>query len=372
MKNKRRKTTLVYLLTANAIVLLTAVYAGAIEVQFPDFYYFSIQEDEYVEWASFWAFMLAAAASLFAARRYRVTEARLPWYFVCLAAFCFLIAMEEISWGQRVLGYRPPVYFLEHNYQQELNIHNVIDTDYRKLVLRLSILGYGVFLPLLALWGTTRRLLDQIGVIAAPAGLMPAFVATFLVYDVYPWSHSGEWVELMLGTGILLSVLPDLRGDRASAKALPGGLPGGVVIASAATLALGLISSTASRAQRDAHPATLEAAQAEVEAIRRDFESGRVRSRCSIHKRLYTFVVQYDQPNLLRGEFASLKSQGLPEERADFLLDPWNSPYWIRDRCDRETRRRVVFVYSFGPNRRRDSTVLEIKGDDVGAYITPP
>ena len=58
--------------------------------------------------------------------------------------------------------------------------------------------------------------------------------------------------------------------------------------------------------------------------------------------------------------------------RAGYLLDPWNSPYWIRHKCPQGGgRRRAVFVYSFGPNRRRDSTAWEIRGDDLGVTIVP-
>ena len=114
----------------------------------------------------------------------------------------------------------------------------------------------------------------------------------------------------------------------------------------------------------------MAATKAEIEAIKRDFDSGRVESNCDPHKRLYSFVVKYEQFGLQSVEFASLTSQGMPEEHAEFLLDPWNSPYWIRDRCIRKTQTRVFFVYSFGPNRRLDSTETEICGDDVGAYLT--
>jgi len=346
-----------YFLLANILVLLTIVYAAVLEVQFADLYYMSVQEDEYIEWASFWAFLLAAVASIVASRNYRAASNRFPWFFYGLALFCFLVAMEEISWGQRVLGYRPPVYFLEHNFQQELNIHNVIATDFRKLVLSLTIVGYGVALPLLALLRPLRSLFERLGIVAPSLGLSPLFFATFLLYLTYPFSHSGEWVEFMLGTGMLFALLP------ASLRPM---LTAWVII-----MVLGLISGAATRMQRDAHPATMAAAQAEIEAIKRDFESGRASSNCNLHKRLYSFVVKYEQFGLQRGEFASLTSQGMPDERAEFLLDPWNSPYWIRDRCNRKTQTRVFYVYSFGPNRRRDSTETEIRGDDVGAYITP-
>ena len=42
-----------YFLVANVLVLGTAAYALALESGYPDFYYFSVQEDEYLEWASF-------------------------------------------------------------------------------------------------------------------------------------------------------------------------------------------------------------------------------------------------------------------------------------------------------------------------------
>ncbi len=340
-------------LLANTLVFAVLAYAWLLEVHWPDFYYMSIQEDEYIEWASFWAFLLAAVAAVVASRK--PAAGRFPWFLYGLALFCFVVAMEEISWGQRVLGYRPPVYFLEHNFQQEFNFHNVIDTDYRKLALSATIVGYGVLLPLLALVAPLRRLFDRMGVVVPPLGLLPLFVATFLMYLVYPFSHSGEWVELMLGLGMLFALMP---------AGLKPVLLGWVVV-----MALGVASGTLTRLQRDDQPEVLEAAQVEIEAIRRDFETGRARARCNAHKRLYSYMVKYGQYGLQQGEFANLVNQGMPEERAEFLLDPWNSPYWVRFRCNRKTQTQVLFVYSFGPNRRRDSSETEIRGDDVGAYI---
>ena len=114
----------------------------------------------------------------------------------------------------------------------------------------------------------------------------------------------------------------------------------------------------------------IAAARAEVKALGRDFDSGRARSRCGLHKRLYAFVEQYSRRGreLLRGEFASLTAQGLSEERARYLLDPWNSPYWLRHVCTGGVPQ-VAFVYSFGPNRVRDSSRRSLGGDDVGVYL---
>ncbi len=111
------------------------------------------------------------------------------------------------------------------------------------------------------------------------------------------------------------------------------------------------------------------AVQKEIKTLYADFQANSDDMPCSAHKRLYTHVKQYDQDFLLHGRFAGLVDGGLSSSRAEFLLDPWNSPYWIRDSCGPDGSNRLAFVYSLGPNRRRDSTRTEIHGDDVGAYI---
>ncbi len=373
LNNRFSSVEISHFLIANILVLGIVAYASGLESGYPDFYYFSVQEDEYLEWSSFWAFLLAAVAYFRRAAGYRLAIDRFPWYLYGVALFCFIVAMEEISWGQRLLGYRPPVYFLEKNYQQEFNFHNVVETDYRKLALTLVIAGYGIVLPLAGQFRYLKSWFERVGVVAPSIALVPAFTGTFLVYHLYPWSHSGEWVELMLGLGFLFSavlVSPCNGDDNQSLKDNRFESSKMTAVAFVATIGLGLISGAASRAQRDTHPANLQAARNEVEAISRDFDTGLVRSRCNLHKRLYTFVEEYEQTNLFKGSYSGLQSQGLPVERAEFFLDPWNSPYWIRDRCDGKANKRVTFIYSFGPNRRRDSTRTEIQGDDIGSYIS--
>ncbi len=372
MKERFSSADISYFLIANAIVLGTVAYAFVLESGYSDFYYFTVQEDEYLEWSSFWAFLLAAGAFVRQAIDFRRTTRSFPWFLYGVALFCFVVAMEEISWGQRVLGYRPPAYFLEYNFQQEFNFHNVVDTDYRKLALTLIIGGYGVALPLLARFTILHDWFHRLGIVAPPLALIPAFAGAFLLYVLYPWSHSGEWVELMLGLGFLFSALriPSDFGDERRLFSADRYGPGLVTaIASLAVIGLGLVTAATTRSQRDAHPGNIQAAQAETEAIAGDFETGFATSSCNLHKRLYTFVVEYEQEDLLEGSFAQLQSQGLPRERAEFFLDPWNSPYWIRDRCNRNTDTRMTFVYSFGPNRRRDSSRTEILGDDIGSYF---
>ena len=69
-------------------------------------------EDEFLEWATVWAFAAAAVVFAVAAIRQRRSGVALPWFLAGVSLFCIFVAGEEISWGQRVFGYRPPAYFL--------------------------------------------------------------------------------------------------------------------------------------------------------------------------------------------------------------------------------------------------------------------
>jgi hypothetical protein len=235
-----------------------------------------------------------------------------------------------------------------------------------------------VALPLLAAIPAGRRWLDRLGVLAPSARLIPAFAATLLLYQLYPWSFSGELVELMLGLGILFGALQthgllDWRlpavGGAGSRSVIVIGLAGALVGG------LGHAGAAFSRAQREASPGAVEAARTEVGALKRDVQvmgwraGGEPVTDCGMHKRVYSWVQKYGHAELHEGNFARLVDRGLPEERAQFFIDPWNSPYWIRHECSQGRRRQVVFVYSLGPNRRRESGDWEVRGDDVGAVI---
>ncbi len=369
MSKRASGIDLTAVVVANLLILGTLAFAAGLESASSDLYYASVQEDEILEWATFWAFIAAAGVFLVAAVGQRRSTGKLPWFLAGVAFFCFLFAMEEISWAQRVFGYRPPAYFLEENFQQELNFHNVMSTGLRKLVLKAIILGYGVVLPLLALVPAVRRLFDRLAVAAPTWMLAPSFIATYWAYEAYPWTHTGEWVEVMLGLGFLFAAIFIALGYRTGDPA-PRFLArpvAALAVSSLVVLALGVANAAYSRGVRAGSPEVVETARVELEALKHDFASDEVRVKCNVHKRVYSFVEKYDQDHLYGGEYSELVPRGLPEERADFFLDPWNSPYWIRHRCKGD--RRIQFVYSFGPNRRRESDRWEILGDDVGAII---
>jgi hypothetical protein len=110
----------------------------------------------------------------------------------------------------------------------------------------------------------------------------------------------------------------------------------------------------------------------ELRALRADLAMPRSYKRCGIHKRMYSYVEKYGQRHLFEGEFSKLVATGLPVERAKFFLDPWNSPYWFKHVCAEDGSRRAILVYSFGPNRHRDSSRWEVVEDDLAGWVSRP
>jgi hypothetical protein len=360
-------------LLANFVLLGLLITFGWLAVEQPDLYYRSVQEDQALEWASFWSFFIAGGVFFVAAARQRKHTGALPWFLIGLALFCIVVAMEEISWGQRVFGHRPPDYFLAENFQQELNLHNIAGTGLRLFAFRSIVLGYGVLLPLLALIPAARRILDRLAIVPPPIELAPSMFAIWFIHWDYPWKFTGEICEAALGLAFLFAAAGNAAGftdERARRTTLQTSF---LVVLVAL---LGWSTAWWSQHRRSADPETLELALAETEALRNDLQAladakgAKAITKCGIHKRVYTLVQakKYARP-LPDMSFAGRVAEGLPDARAEFFLDPWNSPYWVRDRCDKKTDRRVVFVYSFGPNRSRDSSRWEILGDDIGQYV---
>ncbi|MBW2243059.1 MAG: hypothetical protein JRH01_13830 [Deltaproteobacteria bacterium] len=331
-----------------SVILAVLAVSGIVEALWPDTFYRISQEDGPVEWATVWAFVLAAAAHLGIAATHRGMA---TLYGLTLAVFCIVVAGEEISWGQRLFGFSPSTYFLANNEQQEFTWHNTVEDGTRKLALQAVLLGYGLVLPLLVRWDRVRPLAERFGVVAPPISLAVGFVATWGVYVTYPWRFAGEWVELAMGIGFLLGAWSQ---PGVLLKALAG-------VAFGATVTPLLLAGL-----RTEDPEASERAVAELAALHEDWRQGNLRTDCGLHRRLYHVVTEDDLEGMNDGAFAALGHRS--KEQTRFFLDPWSQPYWVMDRCDDDGTRRIR-VYSFGPNRRRDSTHAEVRPDDVAETI---
>jgi hypothetical protein len=140
-----------------AIVLGIVVYGLVLLRQDPRAFNVWIREDGLAEWLTCLELLIMSVYSFCVSlsfEHYSETKAaKRTWFFLGLL---FLFgAIEEISWGQRILGINSPEWFLRHNRQGETNIHNLViyGKNLNKLVfgkfLTVIIVIYVLVMPLL-------------------------------------------------------------------------------------------------------------------------------------------------------------------------------------------------------------------------------
>ncbi|MBI2375720.1 MAG: hypothetical protein HYV07_17120 [Deltaproteobacteria bacterium] len=315
------------------------------------------QEDGPVEWATFFAFAFASILGVAYAEKELRAATRKPVAVIGalgLTAFCVFVAGEELSWGQRVFGFRPPDLFLEHNFQQETNLHNFLKNilDTRWVVAFIAIL-YGATLPFVPQRGILRHL-DGVVPLRSFA---PWFGLVGLTEIVYPVDLAGESAELGLGMVFIADLAS--RTDRLAIASL----------AQALALAIGAVTGPALDSIIEGRGAALvPLAKTELEALSRDVAKGARRKldkKRQVHKRVFT-ARRSAYFKLSKGDFVSLPADEDARARRRFFVDPWQQPYWIfvQNRGGETTR----WVYSFGPNRKRESELgfpPKQTGDDV-------
>ncbi len=108
-----------------AALLMTSAFVWLRLAQ-PFFYRAIIQEDAALEWLQVALYAGAVLLGLAACRFHRARhQYRLAWWYALLAAGFLFVALEELNWGQRLFHLVSPAYFQRHNFQQEINLHNL-------------------------------------------------------------------------------------------------------------------------------------------------------------------------------------------------------------------------------------------------------
>ncbi len=135
---------------------------------------------------------------------------------VCAAVALLLMFVEEISWGQRALGFATPSWMLAENRQFEFNLHNLFffnpATDYNwlKLVWSLFAVAYLGVLPLVVAWSQrVAAICHRVGLPVASLPVGIAMLGSFLNYwhgteqsrhsgDALAGHEAGETFELVI------------------------------------------------------------------------------------------------------------------------------------------------------------------------------
>lgn len=148
------------------------------------------------------------------------TMAALYYFFSLLA---FFIGMEEISWGQRIIGFQEPQFWTEHNVQSEFTFHNLSfyhDHLMSRSFLLIGLLGSICWLILFFRDKYRRsaqrpaKMLD-LTYILPDWSISSFFYPTFLFYLIYDYIRfpgyadflhhvDQEHCELIMSLGVLL------------------------------------------------------------------------------------------------------------------------------------------------------------------------
>lgn len=184
-------------------------------------------EDRIFEWAQFACWLVASVASgtmalrLFRARRHSVA---LLW--TALALGLFLVAGEEIAWGQRLLGLETPAVLERVNRQGEITVHNIRGV---RMLFAVVFTAAGLYGAGSAIWFRVLRPRSQSELVDLL--VPPLFLASlFLVVPLYKLVRAAldfagvpslidyaEYIELCLAFGFAsFSVLSRRRMGAAS------------------------------------------------------------------------------------------------------------------------------------------------------------
>lgn len=313
-----------------------------------------MQEDRFLEWLTAVLFAIAGVVRL------RTAIINRRWFDGLVGLFCLFVAGEEFSWGQRLLGYTPPDWFLAHNVQQEATLHNFADVFGRPKWSLISVLfGYGLLLPLLDRFASTRNVLAKIRATPPPDSLAPWFALAVILLIWYPLSYTGEWVELLAGL-LFLGAATTTTVFIAS-----------VIIGVVASIALASIS-----ARRSGGRVSLDCARSEVVSLLTDLAEGGAQARLfssrSVDRRMWSTIEEGKlDPARLPRFHATRCDVSVSVSRRQFLVDPWGSSYRVLVRR-RPDGLADLGVYSVGPNRRRDARNDPNSDDVVAVRVFDP
>lgn len=179
---------------------------------YPVFYSKLIVEDGIVEYATFSSYFFAAIIFFLSAIK---SKSKSPIGPTIFAVGCFILAMEEISWGQRFFSLQSNSFFLENNLQKEINLHNLFHHRAFLVIFFSGVLSWAVLWPVLlrTKFSILLILQEKLNVPLVPTILWPSFcIACFFLVLDSP-KRGEEIYELYLGVLFFISALQggDLR-----------------------------------------------------------------------------------------------------------------------------------------------------------------
>ncbi len=122
----------------------------------------------------------------------------------------FIAAMEEISWGQHIFHFQSGEFFKLNNYQNETNLHNLIDSNLFSSIIYSTVYTVYVFLPLaILLFKDKSSFLEKISFYLPSLHivLIILFASTFQIYFYNDIGVITDFITLLAGIILFIFVL---------------------------------------------------------------------------------------------------------------------------------------------------------------------
>lgn len=176
-------------------------------------------EDHLAEILQVLFYVLALAGAIAVTHHFSVTKRHgLALLYLLLCTGLFFLLGEELSWGQRLLGWSTPEHLRAVNKQGETNLHNIEGVGSTFKWLQMMVGAYGTLLPLALLrWPALQQRFSASRWLVPHPTLIPYFTLLFLwrfyrnffeppqrLYFVV--SEYNEVLELVLAMGFFLFV----------------------------------------------------------------------------------------------------------------------------------------------------------------------
>jgi hypothetical protein len=158
---------------------LLAALALAALLPFKGPFLWLVKEDSLIEWLQFVALVVAFFMFVrLAILQFRLGRRAVGFLFIGVAAVVFVVAGEEISWGQRIFGFVTPAALEAVNHQGETNIHNI---GLIQRVFNFAELAVGLYGVAASLIWTSGRLPPSVRASDRFLFVPPIFLLTFFL-----------------------------------------------------------------------------------------------------------------------------------------------------------------------------------------------
>lgn len=203
-------------LTEKGILILTAIVVVVGFVVFfrdPALFEQYTYEDGLVEWLTVLGLLLGAAICVY---RFVKLLGKRRWIFLAitllLGLMLFVVAGEEVSWGQRIFGIKSSAFFQQNNLQQETNFHNLVVNGVKinKLIFTFGLIAaLGAFLLVLPYLyrrhAGIKAWADSWGILIPRNYQIAAFLLLFAITALLKHNKNAELLEC--GAGLLFFLI---------------------------------------------------------------------------------------------------------------------------------------------------------------------